>query len=91
MTEKQIFDWCMSHGELKRVYTWFSDCHYRITFENGESYEWRREEEKSNVYTVTTWINGAAALRVRYRDGWLKNGNYGAEKLEELPLETAAA
>lgn len=88
--EKQIFDWCMAHSKLKRVYSWFSDQHYKITFENGETYEWKRQEVKSCEYIVTTWINGKMVQKALFRDCWLKNGNYGAEKLEELPLENAA-
>lgn len=90
MTEKQILEWCMNRGELKRVYSWFSDCHYKITFENGDSYEWQRLDVSSHEYIVKTWINGGMVQNARYRDGWLKNGSYGAEKLEDLPLENAA-
>lgn len=90
MTEKQIFDWCMNRGGLKRVYTWFSDNHYKITFSSGESYEYRKQEKGSSLFAVTIWIDGEMVQNALFREGWLNNGNYGAEKLIDLPIETAA-
>ena len=90
MSNEKILSWCLARENMGRKYDFFSDLHYKITFENGEQYEYKRENMKNNQYNVKIWINGEMVQNALYRDGWLKNGNYGAEKLEELPIEKAA-
>ena len=90
MDSKQIFSWCMERVNLGRRYDWFGDRHYKITFENGDCYEWRRDERGPWRYVVTVWINGAMVARDLLEDGWLPSGAYGVKLIERLPIETAA-
>ena len=92
MTRKQIYDWCAERVNLKRDYTWFRDgAWYRITFGNGDTYEWKQEETKKFCQTVVTiWINGEMVSRSLYEEGWLENGSWGYRVICELPIEKAA-
>lgn len=90
MTQEQILTWCMDHGQMKRQYTWYGEEHYKITFENGATYEYSRKQISSRKYQVTIWISGEMVQNAIWEDTWLDNGNYGAKKLEDLPIEKAA-
>ena len=90
MTQEQILTWCMDHGQMKRQYTWYGEEHYKITFENGATYEYKRSEGKNRQYNVTIWINGKIESIAIWHDTWLENGNYGAKKLVDLLNNKAA-
>lgn len=85
-----IMKWCMDHGEEKRVYTWYSEEHYRITFASGDTYEYKRMERVYGEYQVTIWINGKMEQNAIYKNTWLESGNYGSKLIEMLPMTNAA-
>ena len=91
MDFNQLLEWCRGRENLKRDYTWYNDQHYKITFENGETYEWQRQNMEHWDYIVTVWLNGAMVSRDLVTDTWLENGSYGCKLVKHLPIEVAAA
>lgn len=85
-----ILNWCIDHGEEKRNYIWYGEEHYKINFESGDAYEYKRKELSHGEYQVTIWINGKMEKNAIYKDTWLDNGNYGTKLIENLPMTSAA-
>ena len=90
MENEKIMKWLEERQQEKRVYTWLSDSHYKITFSGGGVYEWKSAECGYDREHVQAWIDGEMVQNAVYRQGWLQNGVWGLEKLEELPLDNAA-
>ena len=90
MKNAKIMKWLEEREHETRVYTWFSNSHYKCAFSGGGVYEWKSTKCGYDREHVQTWIDGEMVQNAVYREGWLANGAWGYEKLEDLPLENAA-
>lgn len=91
MTGKELKTWVYSHIEMKTTLVFNAEGHYKLKYENGDTYEYRSVEKGFCKELVTIWINGKIARKALYAETWLDNGSWGNKLIEELPIDNSAA
>ena len=85
MTMKEINKWCEERIAMHRTYLFDMDGHYKIRFENGDTYEWKSRDERredGRYERINIWLNEELVCNNLYDNTWLDNGVYGKKLIE---------
>lgn len=81
MTMAEIMKWCEERINLHRTYLYNLDGHYKIRYENGDTYEWKSRDE-GRYERINIWLNEELVCNNLYDNTWLDNGSYGKKLIE---------
>ena len=81
MTMKEITKWCEERIAMHRTYLFNMDGHYKVRYENGDTYELKSRDEGC-YERINIWLNEELVCNNLYDNTWLDNGVYGKKLIE---------